>query len=597
MKHYDFYQTEKGGMNKRYSRKIFPVSISHNNMNNLLEGKRRMRKTQKMKGGGIMNGKTFYIGVGIRQDKQGKMDFQLKNCILPSYSPEVNDTNRMFEIMYGGEMKKIDYQKQYIPFSSVNDSQSFLNKLIQNLSNLTPEKGPISDAETVKQNLSNDIIKSNYERFLSQQTNNINNNEIGANDNNIDNNITSKINDNKHEKSKGKEKEKEKEKQDDNNKGKETEKAKEDGTRIVDDKTEHQEDLDKLVKDNPSTEKLANIIKKIGKGTKEIPYHYIDIDDTDHTRNDINNYKIIKNNLISEVIENIYTLIDSKILKNKVWIVNANVKKGNEIIDMNTILKYCQPCLAVYVGQTTKNNGHAVNLIGYRDNTLIIKNSWGILWENEGKYEISIATYSTFHSNEICFIINESDLSTIKDINHFIINKYDLMNKNIPFIGGVSHQKYGTCYAHASARCLRSFIMGTNLNNLGNEQSKTEWSQKKEQFKTYVLEASNTANARIFIQKSIYEFFYDSLLQVIIVDLKGGINGNNYAIMIMKFFKKINDLKTDANIKNYLETNFLNLNYERPVKMIQDLTNLIHNFSVNKNYLDNFNKINTIKRG
>jgi hypothetical protein len=110
------------------------------------------------------------------------------------------------------------------------------------------------------------------------------------------------------------------------------------------------------------------------------------------------------------------------------------------------------------------------------------------------------------------------------------------------------------------------------------------------------LESSNKANARIFIQKSVYEYFYDILLQIIIVDLKGGINGNNYGIMIMLFIKKMQELKNETNIEQYLETNFLSLNYERPIKMIQDLTNLIINFAVNKNYFSNFNHINSIKR-
>jgi hypothetical protein len=185
----------KAMVNKRYSKKtpLFEKDlvssssrrISHKKGKQSRKNKKRSGKngTRKMIGGANMNGKTFYIGIGIQQEKEGgKLNFHLKDCILPSYSPEINDTHRTFEILYGGGANEIDYQKQHMAIGSNIDNATFYDKIIENLKSLPPasstpmeiSQGNIQDVNKKIQTNSEDV--NNFNRYLSQSSKNGNSN-------------------------------------------------------------------------------------------------------------------------------------------------------------------------------------------------------------------------------------------------------------------------------------------------------------------------------------------------------------------------------------------------------------------------------------
>jgi hypothetical protein len=177
----------KAIVNKRYSKKapLFEKDlvsssrrISHKKRRQSRKNKyldKQGRKTRKMTGGANMNGKTFYIGVGIEQKQEGgKLNFRLKDCILPSYSPEINDTHRTFEILYGGGANEVDYKKQYMAIGSNLDCPVFYDKFIKNLKQLPPastmpveiSQGNIQDMNKNIQSNMEDV--QNFNRYLSQ---------------------------------------------------------------------------------------------------------------------------------------------------------------------------------------------------------------------------------------------------------------------------------------------------------------------------------------------------------------------------------------------------------------------------------------------
>jgi hypothetical protein len=130
----------------------------------------RRNHTRKIKGGAAnMNGKTFYIGVDIKQGDKQNLSFQLKNCILPAYSASEDDTNRTFEILYGGGASTIDFEKQCLPMGSNMNCRGFYEKLVDNiktLPNLDTGTTGIRDADAVKGKLTDVRDEQNLKRFL-----------------------------------------------------------------------------------------------------------------------------------------------------------------------------------------------------------------------------------------------------------------------------------------------------------------------------------------------------------------------------------------------------------------------------------------------
>ena len=112
-------KTDLVGLSKR--------NISHKkcttNHTQKISNLRRKNKTEKINGGGSnMNGKTFYIGVKVTNEND-KLKYNLKNILLPRYSTNQNDTNRTFEILYGGNNKKINYGEQVISLVGIEDKK------------------------------------------------------------------------------------------------------------------------------------------------------------------------------------------------------------------------------------------------------------------------------------------------------------------------------------------------------------------------------------------------------------------------------------------------------------------------------------------
>ena len=141
--------------------------------------------------------------------------------------------------------------------------------------------------------------------------------------------------------------------------------------------------------------------------------------------------------------------------------------------------------------------------------------------------------------------------------------------------GGVADQmNLGICYAHASARCIRSFLMDTAI-NLFTEEGKQEYANKKAGFKKYKFQYKIKDPAQdgsdidavspdkdptvVWIEKSSYEFLYDIILHIIIK--RFGVNYGNSFESIEMFFKEFEKL---PNQTSYLLDNFKEIRYVKP---------------------------------
>jgi hypothetical protein len=161
--------------------------------------------------------------------------------------------------------------------------------------------------------------------------------------------------------------------------------------------------------------------------------------------------------------------------------------------------------------------------------------------------------------------------------------------------GGVSSQVgLGTCYAHGSSRCIRSFLMNTAF-NLGIEQGKNSYYSRKNDksiFPDFTFGYTFNGNT-VYIKKSSYEFFYDILLQIIIVDLKFGTKSASEYESIQSFFEKIKVL--NGNLQGYLETQFKSITYVPP-RNSQNVNILLNNLSQSGQNPEKIETLNTIKQ-